>query len=225
MGYCSCHINWLAGFLPSTVSQEDLENFVALRIIGLWAKFAMRMLVLLAPVLSKRILVMIFASKFACEYLCIYIYIIFILIYFGSSYLGSEVSICVFSAETAERYLGKLWAPSNSGLITSTLDANVSGGDLADAISKACKIDNDNEGCHKAFIGDESKDLDEDEAAVRSSIASRQKYAAGREGRVLFYADELHQIVKAAKKGDEDTIVIPYRPDKSIWWKIVNSEK
>ena len=35
----------------------------------------------------------------------------------GSSYLGSEVSICVFSAETAERYLGKLWAPSNSGLI------------------------------------------------------------------------------------------------------------
>lgn len=64
-----------------------------------------------------------------------------------------------------------------------------------------------------AFIGDESKDLDEDEAAVRSSIASRQKYAAGREGRVLFYADELHQIVKAAKKGDEDTIVISFIED------------
>ena len=84
---------------------------------------------------------------------------------------------------------------------------------MADAISKACKIDNDNEGCHKAFIGDESKDLDEDEAAVRSSIASRQKYAAGREGRVLFYADELHQIVKAAKKGDEDTVVISFIED------------
>ena len=97
------------------------------------------------------------------------------------------------------------------GVDTSTLDANVSGGDLADAISKACKIDN--EGCHKAFIGDESKDLDEDEAAVRSSIASRQKYAAGREGRVLFYGDELHQIVKAAKKGDEDTVVISFIED------------
>ena len=37
--------------------------------------------------------------------------------------------------------------------------------------------------------------------------------AAGREGRVLFYADELHQIVKAAKKGDEDTIVISFIED------------
>ncbi len=92
------------------------------------------------------------------------------------------------------------------GVDTSTLDANISGGDLADAISKACKIEN--ESCHEAFIGDHAKDLDEDEAAVRSSIASRQKYAAGREGRVHFYADDMHKVIKATKGGSDEAIVV-----------------
>lgn len=82
---------------------------------------------------------------------------------------------------------------------------------MADAISKACKIDQ--EGCHQAFIGDDSKDLNEDEAAVKSSIASRQKYAAGREGQVLLYVDEIHRIIDATKKGDNDAVVIAFIED------------